>query len=148
MMNLGGFGFNTSMISLIKRFYQSLVVNFEHLQVLTQTSFHLASSSPPTSVPLENLFLRFSFIIWAHSGSHMIFHSHFCSCGKKKALDCATKVLIMHVERHGKDNQIIFHLYLTKNWGFICGLPISQMISPHTSHALKKHTSLETMIHN
>lgn len=85
MLNLGGFGFNTSMTSLIKRFYQSLVVNFEHLQVLRQTSFHLASSSPPISVIQENLFLRFSFTIGAHSGSHMIFHSH-CSCGKKKKI--------------------------------------------------------------
>lgn len=132
-------------ISLIKRFCQSLVVNFEHLQVLTKTSSHLASSSPPTSVLLEYLFLIFSFIIGAHSGSHMISHSHFCRYGGggERALECATKVLIMHVVRYGKDNWIIFHLYLTKNWGFISVLSTYQITSPHSSHALKKHTSLE-----
>lgn len=145
MINLGGFGFNTSMISLIKRFYQSLVVNFEHLQVLRQTSSHLASSSPPTSALQQNLFLRFSFIIGAHSGSHMIFHSHFCSCGKRKrALESATKVLIMHVGRHGKDNWIIFHLYLTKNWGFICGLSISQTISPPSPRTMYRDNKAQS----
>lgn len=86
MMNLGGFSFNTSMISLIKGLYKSLVVNFEHLQVLRQTLSHLASPSPPTSALQENLssdsVLWWGLIVEAY----MIFHPHFCSCEKKKEL--------------------------------------------------------------
>lgn len=148
MMNLGGFAFNTSMISLIKSSTKAL------LRILSISRF---SDKLHPTWPLPHL-LPLSYWKTCSSDSVLLLGliveatwfsiPLFVAVGKKTALEHATKVLIMHVERHGKDNWILFHLYLTKIWGFICGLSVLQIISPHTSHTLKKHVSLEMMIHN
>lgn len=80
MINLGGFGFNTSKRGSTKAL----------LCILSISKF---SDKLHPTLPLSHLLplsyrkissIRFNFIIGTHRGNHIICHSHFCSCGGKK----------------------------------------------------------------